>query len=282
VSDSQPLVVGLGVGSALSRGTGDFAGGFASRISPALGVVLASYILEAAVAGSIALIRRESPPQGADVGWVVAAGLAGAIGLACYYQGLAVGRMGRVAPVVGVLAAGVPTAFTWAFSGIPASIQVIAIGLAIGAVILATWGGREAGGAGAGLTYALVAGAAFGLFAILVSRAGTGGTFSVLAIARTASIVAIGLLVAARRAAWRPNRHVIALIGIVAVSDLAGLALFLLAAQSGRLDIASTLSSLYPVVTVALAIIVLKEPVTRAAMIAVVLMVAAIVLFAAG
>ena len=45
---------------------------------------------------------------------------------------------------------------------------------------------------------------------------------------------------------------------------MAGNAAFVVAAQVGRLDVAGLLSSLYPVTTVILAVVVLGERVTRA------------------
>jgi drug/metabolite transporter (DMT)-like permease len=63
---------------------------------------------------------------------------------------------------------------------------------------------------------------------------------------------------------------------------MAGNASFILASQAGALAIAAVLSSLYPVVTVLLAIVVLREHVTRSHVAGIALTAVAIALIAAG
>ena len=69
----------------------------------------------------------------------------------------------------------------------------------------------------------------------------------------------IGLVVLAARRAWRVPRAVWPLSCGAGALDMAGNGFFILAAQAGRLDVAAVLSSLYPVTTLVLAVVVLKE-----------------------
>ena len=57
---------------------------------------------------------------------------------------------------------------------------------------------------------------------------------------------------------------------------------YVLATQAGRLDVAAVLSSLYPVTTVILAVVLLREHVTRSHVLGIILAVAAIGLIAGG
>ena len=66
------------------------------------------------------------------------------------------------------------------------------------------------------------------------------------------------------------------------VFDMAGNALYVLATQAGRLDIAATLSSLYPVTTILLAMALLGERVTRSHALGIAAAIAAIVLIGTG
>ena len=66
------------------------------------------------------------------------------------------------------------------------------------------------------------------------------------------------------------------------VFDMAGNAFYVLATQAGRLDVAATLSSLYPVTTILLAMAFLGERVTRSHAVGIAAAVAAIVLIGAG
>ena len=74
-------------------------------------------------------------------------------------------------------------------------------------------------------------------------------------------------IVAARRtpvaASFRVGPRLLALVVLVGILDLAGNVGFLVAAQAGGLAVAAVLGSLYPVGTVVLAAVVLREPIGR-------------------
>ena len=71
-------------------------------------------------------------------------------------------------------------------------------------------------------------------------------------------------------------------ISVVGVLDMAGNGAYILAVQSGALAVAAVLASLYPVTTVILAAIVLRERVTRTHALGIGLAVGAIFCIAAG
>jgi drug/metabolite transporter (DMT)-like permease len=252
----------FGLAAALSWGGGDFSGGFASRRTAVYGVVLVSQLVGMAIALALALARSESLPTGADFVWCVLAGAAGVTGITALYRGLSIGRMGIVAPVTGVLAATIPVVFGIALQGLPTAMAAVGIGLAIGAVLLVS---REAdhGGGRAGLAEALVAGVGFGLFGVLIAQIGEGIVFSALFLIRAVQAVLVVGVIVVVRSAWRPGRKVLPLLLLVGILDMGGNAFYLLGVQSGQLAIAAVLSSLYPVVTVILAAVLLRERVTQ-------------------
>jgi drug/metabolite transporter (DMT)-like permease len=89
------------------------------------------------------------------------------------------------------------------------------------------------------------------------------------------------IAVVALRAEWRPSRWLLPLI-VIGVLDTAGNGFYLAAVQTGQLAIASVLSAMYPVMTVILAAVVLREPVARDHMVGIGLAGAAIALIGAG
>ena len=244
-------------------------------------MVLASQLVGTAVALILAVVRGETAPSPADLGWSVCGGLCGGIGISALYQGLAVGRMGIVAPITGVIAALIPVAAGIALEGLPAPLVLFGIGLAFVAVVLVSRVGDErAGPSGIGL--ALLAGIAIGLLGVAIAQISDGHVFGPLTVLRATEALLIGAIVIVGRQAWRPPSGLWPALAGVGVMDMAGNGAFILAVQAGSLAVAAVLSSLYPVTTVVLATIVLHERVTRSHAVGIALAMAAIACIAAG
>jgi drug/metabolite transporter (DMT)-like permease len=254
--------VAFGLASAASWGAGDFAGGLASRRSPVLGVLVLVQVTGVALIAGTALGLREPAPPPAALGWAVAAGAAAAVGLAALYRGLAVGRMAVVAPVSAVLSAAIPVAWGALAEGVPPASKLAGFALGLAGIWLVGRAG-PAGGGREGLGLALLAGCGFGGFLVLMDRGAEGGTFWPLAAARGTSFALALAVAAARRRPFAPARTALPLVLLAGALDAGGNALFVLAAQAGRLDVAAVLSSMYPASTVALAAALLRERVSR-------------------
>jgi len=277
---ADPAAVLYGLASAASWGAGDFSGGVASKRSPLLGVLAAGQAVGASIVVLLALAAREPAPPPASVAWSVAAGAAGAVGLAALYRGLAIGRMGIVAPVSAVLCAALPVAAGALEEGIPPSPKLAGFALALAGIWLVAGADRSARGGAAGLGLALVAGLGFGGFLVLMDRGAAGGTFWPLAAARATSLgLALGAALALGRP-FAPSRAALPVALLSGAFDAGGNAFFVLASQAGRLDVAAVLSSMYPASTVARAALLLREPVSRRQGAGIVAVLAAIALIA--
>ena len=271
----------LGLASAITWGAADFGGGLLTRRTPVFGVVLVSQLVGMAIALVLAVVRGESPPTTADLAWSLLGGLAGGIGITALYQALAIGRMGVVAPVTGVIAAVIPVTAGTLLEGVPAPLVLVGIGLAVAAVILVSRVRDDRAGP-SGLALALVAGVSLGTFGVILAQVSEGHAFGPLTIIRATEAVLTGAIIVVSRSAWRPERRLVPAISAVGLLDMAGNGAFILAVQSGALAVAAVLSSLYPVTTVILAAIVLRERVTRTHAVGIGLAVVAIVCIAAG
>jgi drug/metabolite transporter (DMT)-like permease len=274
------LAVLLGLASAASWGAGDFTGGVASKRTHVLCVLVLGQAAGVTLILAMAPLLREEPPPRAALAWGMAAGVAGAIGLAALYRGLAEGRMAVVAPVSAVLSAAVPVMWSAGTEGMPPASKLAGFALALAGIWLVAGAGPPGEGRH-GLGLAVLAGAGFGAFLVLMDRGAQGGTFWPLAAARGTSL-ALALAVAlARRRAWAPSRSLVGLVLLAGVLDAGGNAFFVLASRAGRLDIAAVLSSMYPASTVLLAAGLLRERVSRPQGAGIVAVLGAIVLIAA-
>jgi drug/metabolite transporter (DMT)-like permease len=255
------VAVLLALASAVVYGMADFCGGLASRRATAFAVVAVS---QAAGLFGLLLVLPwlGGDPTTADLLWGASAGVAGAAGLVLFYRALAGGVMSVVAPVTAVSAAAIPVVVGVGFGERLAWWAVVGIGLALVAVVLvAAEDGLSSLGSArpATLAPALAAGAGFGLFFVLLDRTREAAALSPLVGARVVSVALVVVLAAGARRSLRVPRATLPLVLLVGIGDMTANALFLLATQQGQLAITGVLASLYPVSTVVLAQVVLRE-----------------------
>jgi drug/metabolite transporter (DMT)-like permease len=259
------LAAAAGLLAAVSWGAGDFGGGIAAKRLPVFLALLGSQLVGLVGAVVLALLVGEPVPGPTDAAWATAAAVFGVIGLAGLYRALADGQMGIVAPITGVLTAAIPVAVGIAAAGLPAPVRTVGFALAFVAILLVSRADDGSTGR-SGILMALGAGVSFGLYGTCVGQI-EAGVFGPLAVSRSiGALLVLGIVLATRvpvRASLAGRPRLLGLLLLVGLFELAGNALFLAGAQLGGLALAAVLASLYPVSTVILATVVLREPIGR-------------------
>jgi drug/metabolite transporter (DMT)-like permease len=248
----------LSLGAAAVWGGGDFAGGIATKRANVFRVVAGAHACGLLLMLLLTWLTGEPFPPGSSLQWGVVAGISGAFGIAALYKGLAVGRMGVVAPVASVITGILPVLVGIRTEGMPDRLQLAGFALALVSIwLVARPSGEIHSHCGLGL--AVLAGLLFGLFLVAGKQAGHHGVFWPLVAARTASTLLMLIIVAFSPRDSRPLRTALVPILISGLLDSAANAMFIAATRHGRLDVAAVLSSLYPASTVILARVLLKE-----------------------
>ena len=254
--------IALAAASSVTWGVAAFFVGLQARRRALLAVLV---VTQGAVLLSVAIaiaIRGDAPPAGGGwIAWGAAAGLCGVAGLAAFYRGLAAGAMGVVAPISSA-AAVIPLVVGLASGERPTGVQAAGVALAIAGVTIAsreqpTAGAPAGRAAGAGLAIAAAAG--FGLFFVTIDQASHEDALWPILIARVASVTFLLAATAATRTRLPLAPRALAVLIPIGVLDTSANLLFALATREGLVSIVSVLGSLYPVVTVVLAWLVLHE-----------------------
>jgi uncharacterized membrane protein len=213
----------------------------------------------------------------AGLGWAIAAGVFGAIGLMVFYTGLAAGPMSVVAPVSALVSTVLPVGVA------VASGEHLGAGVYIGAAVClmatvlvslerGTPARTPANAAGTrflgdrpalrGAVYGTVCGAMFGIFFVCLRNAGSSGVFWPVCTARMANaavVIAVAVLARARPVGPEAGSRVLAATIGSGVLDASANLCYVLATRAGLFGIAAVLTSLYPGITVLLARVVPRE-----------------------
>ncbi len=244
-------------------GSGDFCGGLASRRQPSFQVLIYASLSGLGVMILLAVLTGEVFPGLTGLLWAVAAGISGALGLAALYRGLAIGSAAVVAPISAVVGAVLPVIYGILSTGIPSISRLAGFLLAFAGIWLVSRTLEDKNASSrSGFLLACLAGIGFGGFFILIGQVEGNKVFTPLIITRCVMLATALVLLRVNHLplpGWRDNP-----VGWLAgVLDAGGNVFYLLAKQYTRLDVAAVLSSLYPMFTVLLAALVLKEKVSR-------------------
>jgi drug/metabolite transporter (DMT)-like permease len=278
--------VALALASALGYGISDFVGGIASRRVAALRVVLVSYPIAMVLLAVLAAIVGGDISQGALL-WGGLCGISQAFGVWWFYAALGAGPISVVSPLTAILVAGIPVGVGLALGERPGLIAGVGVVVALVAVVLVS---REATDEDvrphkftATVAWLTVgSGVAFGLNFVLIDQAPVEAKLWPLVFARVSATVLV-LVIAALSANLRPPTGTPLNLAVVAAFlDVGANIAMLLALQASLLSLAGVLMSLYPAATVLLAIVVLRERVTRWQSIGMVLALASVAMIAGG
>ena len=257
--------IALALGASLAWGLGDFLGGLKSRTLHVLTVLAISQ-----AAGFVAVlawlaVSGDAFPGGAATAWAVAAGVGGCVGLGALYRGMAVGAMGIVAPVSRRVGR-----------------DPVHGRCRVGRASRRATGGRDPAGAGgrrarlprAGGARAAAVPRASGSRSSRRSASGSTSSSSTArreesvpwAVATARGISSLLAVVAAIvvGASLRPGLIHMPVLVAVGLCDVGANVLFGLASTRGLLSVVAVLASLYPIVTVGLAALLLHERIAPA------------------
>jgi drug/metabolite transporter (DMT)-like permease len=264
---ARVLALALALSSSLAWGVADFVAGLKSRSLPVASVMLVAVVTGLALAGAVVLARGVAAPATSFIVYAALSAVVGSVGLAAFYRGLAVGAMSVVAPIAGTGAA-VPVAFGLASGERPEAVQVVGAATAI------------VGARGAPL--AVLAAVGLGSFLVAIDAASEGDVGWAILVNRLVSLGLVALAALLLRPRPPADLRDAAPAILVGALDTTANILIAFATTLGLISLVGVLGSLYPVVTITLARLVLGERIGRGQQVGAGTALAGVVLIAAG
>jgi len=252
----------------------------------ALRVVLVSYPVALVLLSALAFVAGGEISTPA-VMWGALCGVSQAFGVWWFYAALGAGPISVVSPLTAILVAGVPVGAGLALGERPSVLAYAGIALALLAVVLVSREVRDEDSSPHRFTTKVAwltvgSGLAFGLNFVLIDQAPVEARLWPLVFARLSASALVLVIAAVSGNLSVPSGISLRLALAAGVLDTIANVAMLWALHASMLSLASVLISLYPVGTVALAMVVLKERVTRWQVVGMVLALGSVAMIATG
>lgn len=278
------MAIALALSASVAWGASDFLGGLASRRLSVLAVLLPSQTVALAVVVVVVVGSSQPAPPLRYLVLAALAGVAATAGLAAFYRGMQAGDISVVAPI-SATAVVVPVLVGLASGDRLRMVEAAGMVAAIVGVFLvsrpddvAKDSRRAAAGAGFGVLAAL----GIGTFFVAMDAASDAGVLWASLVHRGASVALIGAAVLVTRDGPRVQRGDLRLLVAIGFLDISANLAFGAASTYGYVSIVSVLASLYSLVTVALARLVLAERLASVQALGIAIALAGVALVSAG
>jgi len=259
----------LALSAAVVYGTADFFGGVAARRTSPMAVTLFAHVVGLVLLIVALPLLPAASPRPVDLLYGGLAGALGGGGVILFYRALSRGAMSVVAPVAALFGAALPVVVGLGLGEQLSLPALVGIGIAVTAVYLVSREGRTEPapashrGFGHPLVLAVVAGAAFGGFFVLLSRTSSAAGLWPLLSARVVSVAVLGSVMFLSGRSLRPTPGIRRLVIAAGAGDMIANILYLLAVRRGLVSLVAVIVALYPAATVLLAQVVLGERLRR-------------------
>ena len=286
------ITIIMGFATSLVYGFADFFGALSSKkIKPIL-VTLFSGL------SGLAFLLVMSPFFGIPANqpaifWGVLAGLGSAVAITTLYASLAIGPISILSPLGAVMSALIPMGYAALFKHEAFTLAgwLALLGILVAVVLVGFIPGEAVRLPSAkGLILGLTAGTFIGLILIFINQAPTNSGLTSVAVMRAVSAATIGLFILVsyltRRSFEKSDLKVSgktwATIALTGVLDSSANVFFLIAMRFGSLTVVSVLTALYPLGTLILARVFLKEKIAKVQLAGVLLALSCSALLASG
>ena len=259
MANQEILAVTYGLASASFWGTSDFSGGLVTKTSSVFGVLLVVDIVGIITLAICALWFGGPLPDIYSFIFGTLGGMAGLIGLAAFYKGLASEHMGMVASLAAVISAAIPVLFGMLMEGIPSNNQIAGFAAAFVAIWHLSVSDKSHTIRWRQLSMPLTAGISFGFAFIFLDQAVEQSVLWPLLASKMVGVVVLIALLVIFRIGRMPLRQKYPIVCLTGFFDAAGTAFYASAAQIGRLDISVVPASMHPAITAFLAWVILRQ-----------------------
>jgi drug/metabolite transporter (DMT)-like permease len=257
------LGVLLALSSSLMWGFADYLGGLQTRTRQVFAVVLISQAAGFVVIAAVVAGRGVAFPGIEAMYPAAIAGVLGAFCIVIFYLALSYGPVSVVAPVLASSAI-IPVVYGLIRGERPSALQLAGLVATLVGVILVSWSSGDGHARGRrGIAFGVVAAVLLGSLLVIFSRASAEDAYWAPFVLRTFSMGSILFIVLTRRVSVRVDRRALGVIAAVGTLDVLANLAYSVSTTLQLLSITAVLSSLFPVVTVALARLHLGERVAR-------------------